>query len=187
MGEAALELKKVSAEQYLRDEEARQTRHEFVGGWVFALAETTDRLNRITTNISGQFWLVTRGGVHQVYASAMKLRVEVGSSTHFYYPDVMVTKSDNSAGERYKVAPVLLAEVTTVATEGTARREKLSAYQRIPELLDYLIVSADEHYVERYRRDADGGWWVHEYRDDGVVKLPDLQLELTLADIYEGL
>ena len=77
--------------------------------------------------------------------------------------------------------------MTSPSTASTDRREKRVAYQSIPELSAYLIVDPDERHVEHYRRDSDGGWWVHEYRDDGTINLPDLKLELTLDNIYEGL
>ncbi len=48
-------------------------------------------------------------------------------------------------------------------------------------------MSADERYLERYRRDDTEGWWYHEYCEDGTVKLSYLSLNLTLDDIYEGL
>ncbi len=77
--------------------------------------------------------------------------------------------------------------MTSPSTQGTDRREKVLAYQSLSELQDYLIVSTEERDVLRYRRDDREGWWLHEYREEGVVKLPHLGLELTLTDIYEGL
>jgi len=117
----------------------------------------------------------------------MKVRVQTGVIERFYYPDVMVVCQPGDAHELYKVAPCFLTEVPSPSTESVDRREKLLAYQSIPELRDYLIVSADEWYLERYRRDDLEGWWYPEYRDDGTVKLPYLNLNLTLDDIYEGL
>lgn len=187
MGEAALKLKALSAEQYLTEEQARAYKCEYVDGQVYGLAGATDRHNRVVTNLSGHLWLATRKGPSQVYTSDMKLRVQTDLAHRFYYPDVMVACGESDNEDLYKVSPSLLVEVTSPSTASTDRREKLLAYQTIPELQDYLIVSADEHYLERYRRDTDGGWWVHEYRGDGTVKLPYLGLELSLGDIYEGL
>ena len=186
MGEAALKLKALSSEDYLCEEATRALKHEYVDGQVYGLAGATDRHNRVVTNISGHLWLATRGGACSTYTSDMKLRVQTELTHRFYYPDVMVTcKGD--AHELYKVAPSLLVEVTSPSTASVDRREKLLAHESIPELRDYLIVSADERYLERYRRDETEGWWYHEYRQDGTVKLPYLGLELTLDDIYEGL
>ncbi len=152
-----------------------------------ALAGATDRHNRIVTNISGHLWAATRKGPCQTYTSDMKLRVQTELSERFYYPDVMVTCKESDTHDLYKIAPCFLSEVVSPSTAGTDRREKLLAYQSVLELRDYLIVSADERYVERYRRDPEEGWWYHELREEATVKLPYLNLALTLDDIYEGL
>ena len=187
MGEAALKLKALSSEDYLCEEATRALKHEYVDGQVYALAGATDRHNRVVTNISGHLWLATRGRACSTYTSDMKLRVQTELAHRFYYPDVMVTCAEGDAHELYKIAPSLLVEVMSPSTASVDRREKLLAYQNIPELRDYLIVSAGKRYLERYRRDDTEGWWYHEYRQDGTVKLPYLNLELTLDDIYEGL
>jgi len=62
MGEAALKLRALSGEDYLRLEANSSTKHEFVDGQMVALAEATDRHNRIVTNISGHLWTATRKG-----------------------------------------------------------------------------------------------------------------------------
>lgn len=186
MGEAALELKKVSAEQYLAEEQARAYKCEYVDGQVYAFAGATDRHNRVIMNVSGHLWTATRRGPCQTYTTDMKLRIQTNLTHRFYYPDVMVACKEGDTHQLYKTAPSLLVEVMSPSTVNTDRREKLPAYQSIPELHDYLVIDPDERYVERYRRDAES-WWVHEYRDDGVIKLPYLGLELTLNDIYEGL
>ena len=149
MGEAALKLKPLSAEDYLLEEQARTFKHEYIDGQVCALAGATDRHNRIVTNISGHLWAATRKGPCQTYTSDMKLRVEADMMSRFYYPDVMVTCGKDDAHELYKVTPSLLVEVMSPSTASVDRREKLLAYQSIPELRDYLIVSADERSVDR--------------------------------------
>lgn len=187
MGEAALKLRAMSAEQYLDDEAGRSFKYEYVDGQLYALAGAGDRHNRVAGNIFFRIRQAVGIGKCRPYISDMKLRVQTELTERFYYPDVMVTCRENDAHEFYKVAPSLLVEVTSPSTQGVDRREKLQAYQSILELQDYLIVSADERYVERYRRDETEGWWLHEYREDGTVKLPYLGLDLTLDDIYEGL
>ena len=186
MGEAALELKKVSAEQYLTEEQGRTHKCEYVDGRLHAFAGATDRHNRVAGNVFFRIRQAVGAGPCRVYVSDTKLRIRTDLTERFYYPDVMVTCGEDDTNDLYKVAPSLLTEVMSPSTVNTDRREKLPAYQGIRELQDYLIVSPDERLVERYRRDAKS-WWVHEYRDDGVIKLPYLKLELTLNDIYEGL
>ncbi len=186
MGEAALKLKPLSVDEFLQLEASSSTKHEFVEGQVYAFAGASDKHNRVAGNI----YFRTRQGLKigcRAYISDMKLRLQADFVDKFYYPDVMVTCSESDTGDLYKTSPSLLVEVMSPNTASVDRREKILAYQSIPELRDYLIVSADERYLERYRRDEAEGWWYHEYRRDGTVKLPYLGLELTLDGIYEGL
>ena len=186
MGEAALKLKPLSADEYLQLEASSKTKHELVDGQVYAFAGASDKHNRVAGNIYFRIRQGLKAGC-RAYISDMKLRVQADFGDKFYYPDVMVTCSEGDTNDIYKISPSLLVEVMSPSTQGVDRREKLMAYQSIPELRDYLIVSADERYLERYRRDDTEGWWYHEYRRDGTVKLPHLGLNLTLDDIYEGL
>lgn len=165
----------------------RSYKCEYVDGQVYAFAGASDKHNRVAGNVFFRIRQALGVGPCRVYVSDMKLRVQTDLTHRFYYPDVMVTCKEDDADDLYKVSPTLLVEVMSPSAASTDRREKLLAYQSIPELNDYLIVSADERYLERYRRDADEGWWVHEYRGDGTLKLPHLKLELSLDDIYEGL
>lgn len=187
MGEAALKLKDLPVDSYLYEEKTRTLKHEYVDGQVYALAGANDNHNRIAGNIYFRLRQGLGTGPCRAYISDMKLRVQTQLTHRFYYPDVMVTCSEADTHELYKVAPSLLVEVMSPSTASVDRREKLLVYQSIPELKDYLIVSADERYLERYRRDDTEGWWYHEYRQDGTVKLPYLDLNLMLDDVYEGL
>jgi Uma2 family endonuclease len=187
MGEAALKLKPLRGEDYLCEEVARKLKHEYVDGQVYALAGASDNHNRVAGNIYFRIRQSLGKEGCRAYISDMKLRVQTELTHRFYYPDVMVTCSDGDTNELYKVAPCLLVEVTSPSTSSVDRREKLLAYQSVAELRDYLIVSADERYVERYRRDPEEGWWYHELREEATVNLPYLNLALTLDDVYEGL
>lgn len=157
MGEAALKLKPLSKDDYLRLEENSPGKHEYVDGQVVVLAGATDRHNRVAGNIYFRLRQALGSGPCRAYISDVKLRVQTELTYRFYYPEVMVTCRTDDARELYKVAPSLLVEVTSPSTMNVDRREKLLAYQLLPELRDYLIVNPDERYLERYRRDDTEG------------------------------
>ena len=190
MSEAVLKLQPLSAEEYLSTELCATVKHEYVGGQVYALAGAADRHNRISGNLF--FRLRGAAGVEpcRVYMNDMKVRIQTDFTSRFYYPDVMVTCDPEDTEDYFKTSPCLVAEVLSPSTKGTDRREKLFAYQSIPSLDYYLIVDPDERFVELYRRDKQGdeqGWWYHEFRQNGVLKLGCPTLELSLDEIYEGL
>lgn len=186
MGEAVLKLQPLSEEVYLDTERHSSVKHEYVDGQVYALAGAADRHNRIAGNLF--FRLRGAAGVEpcRVYMNDMKVRIQNDLTSRFYYPDVMVTCDPDDTEDYFKTSPCLLAEVLSPSTQGTDRREKLLAYQSIPSLTHYLIVEPEMRFVELYRRD-ERGWWYHEFRNDGVVKLGCPVLELPLEHIYEGL
>ena len=55
---------------------------------------------------------------------------------------------------------------------------------RCPTLEVYILVSQDEKYVEVYRRLT--GWKQERFSASQTIKLEQLELELPVGSIYEG-
>lgn len=181
---AATPHRPLDVDEYLCLEEASSTRHEYVGGEIYAHAGASDRHNRIAGNIFAHLWEAVRGGPCRVYMSNMKVRV---AEDALYYADVQVVCDPSDIGELYKTRPCLVVEVLSPSTEAIDRREKLMAYRRLSSLQAYVIVYQDEPRVVRHWRDERGGWWQAEVHGEGQVPFPCAGIELSLADIYEGL
>jgi Uma2 family endonuclease len=77
-----------------------------------------------------------------------------------------------------------VVEVLSPSTEKYDRAEKFARYQCCPSLEVYMLVSQDEPHVEVYRRA--NGWKQELFLLDQVIKLDQHNLELPLAEIYEG-
>jgi Uma2 family endonuclease len=105
-------------------------------------------------------------------------------------PDVVVTcdVADRDKDKRLKPfkvqSPLIVCEVLSPSTEKYDRAEKFARYRCCPTLEVYILVSQDEPYVEVYRRA--NNWKQEHFSADQVVKLDQLDLELPLASIYEG-
>ena len=69
----------------------------------------------------------------------------------------------------------------------TDRREKLANCLRLDSMLNYLIISQHEPWVEHYFRDADGTWRQETLVREGTLRISCLDLDLSLATIYEDL
>lgn len=185
MSQSAVPHRLPSVEEYLDLEEAATVRHEYVGGALYALAGATKRHNRIAGNIFARLWSAARGGPCRVYSSDVKLKV---AEDVFYYPDVMVACGPEGENPVYEEAPCLVVEVVSPGTESIDRREKLLAYKRLSIVEAYLIVDQEKARVERHWRDEQGSWWQAEILGEGSVLVPcPEKIELTLAEIYEGL
>jgi Uma2 family endonuclease len=180
------ELMRLSVEEYLALEEKSEVRHEYVAGYIFAMAGATDAHNVITMNVAARFRPhISRSGC-RVYMVDMKVRVEAVDA--FYYPDVMVTCEPFVAKSVFKSKPTLLVEVLSPGTELTDRREKLSAYFKLESLIEYVLISQDEKRVEIYRRGKRGKTEILILRANDEVRfesLPNGALTLTMDDIYE--
>lgn len=180
------ELLKISAEEYLALEEKSEIRHEYVAGYIFAMAGASDAHNIIAGNVYARLRQHIRRNGCRVYAVDMKVRVEAVDA--FYYPDVMVTCEPFVAKSVFKSKPILLVEVLSPGAEVTDRREKLSAYFKLESLIEYVLISQDERRVEIYRRDKRGKIQMQVLGADHEVRLestPNGPLTLTMDDIYE--
>jgi len=83
------------------------------------------------------------------------------------------------------VNPTLIAEVLSDSTEAYDRGKKFENYRKIPSLREYLLVSQKEPVVERFTKQANGDWLLHEVSGmESSVELVSLELTLELSDIY---
>lgn len=120
----------------------------------------------------------------RVFGSDAKIHPPEGRNT---YPDVGVVcgKPDLYRKRRDIITnPILVAEVLSPSTEAYDRDKKRLAYQTIPALQHYLLITADRARVEIYTREESG--WNNEAWEDRetVIPLPALGVTLALADLY---
>ncbi len=182
---ALQKLTYLTEEDYLAFELDADMRHEYVDGQIYAMVGASERHNRIVGNVFFYLRAEARGGHCGVFASDMKLKITQQHS--YYYPDVMLVCNSQDNEEYYKQQPCFIAEVLSPSTANTDRREKLLAYQKIPSLRYYLLVSADRIRVEYFVRDAQGDWQTAllEAEESLAVDCGDYHAVLRLGDIYE--
>lgn len=117
----------LTEDDYLAFEMKAETRHEFVGGEVHAMAGASVRHNRIAFDIARRLDAAAGGSSCVVLMSDIKLCLDSGNT--YYYPDVMLAcdPTDNDAYARAR--PCLIVEVASAATASIDRREKWAAFQ----------------------------------------------------------
>lgn len=105
-------------------------------------------------------------------------------------PDVVLTRDvgDWDKDKRLKPfmirSPLLVFEVLSPSTEKYDRTEKFARYTLCPTLEVYVLVSQDEPYIEVYRRST--SWKQERFSENQTIQLDQLDLELPLEAIYEG-
>ncbi|SJM91096.1 conserved hypothetical protein [Crenothrix polyspora] len=175
----------LSEQEYLASELIAEVRHEYIDGQIYAMAGAGENHNRISLNIGFHLRAAARGGHCGVFLSDMKLKIAWQKA--YYYPDVMLVCNRQDEGEYFKQLPCLIAEVLSPSTNKVDRREKLWAYQKIPSLRYYLLVSANRENVEYFVRNSQDEWQsaLLEVDETLTVECENYQAVLSLSNIYE--
>lgn len=183
---SAKKLNLISIDDYLSGELISQVKHEYLGGVVYAMAGARISHNLAATNALGSIHGRLRGKRCRPYNSDMKIRVRLPAQIRFYYPEFSVVCKSNPQSESYQDEPVVIAEVLSKRTRRIDEGEKRDAYLTIPSLCVYLLIEQEIPAVVAYRRTIHG--FVREVYEghDSVVPLPQIETELPLADIYDG-
>ncbi|MBK1718625.1 Uma2 family endonuclease [Thiocystis violacea] len=175
-------VRSLSVDDYLATEDGADIRHEYIDGELYAMTGASDRHGLITLNLASYLRPLLRGTPCQLFANDMKVRLRINEQDVFYYPDLLLSCDPSDRATYYRAQPCLLVEVLSDSTARIDRREKFWAYQTIPSLREYLLISQTAHEVEVYRR-ADG--WVQKIITHGSVRLDCLDVALPLDVIYE--
>ena len=173
----------MSVEEYFRFEETSPDKHEYVAGEVYAMSGATVRHNRIAGNVSFRWSLVARAGRCEVFSTDMRIQV---ARDRYYRPDVSVICAPLVESDIFARNPCVVVEVTSPSTARIDRGEKVDAYRSIASLHAYLIIDHRRRRVEHHSRDGrTGEWRREEIVGEGRVRVPCLDTEITLDEIYE--
>lgn len=182
---AAKQIELVSVEDYLAGELVSEVKHEYSGGFVYAMAGARNVHNQIAVAFLGSLYARLRGKTSQPFNSDTKVRVQFPTHTRFYYPDGMVVCAPNPPDATFQDHPVVIAEVVSEATRRIDEGEKRDAYLTIPSLMAYLVVETDRARVVVHRR-TDNGFVAEVYEGaDASIPLDAIDAELPLAELYD--
>jgi Uma2 family endonuclease len=178
---SASQTEVIPVDVYLAGEDGADVRHEYIGGRVYAMTGASREHCLITLNITASLMPATRARSCQTFVNAMKVRLEISGVDVFYYPDILVTCDPADRERYYCTAPCLIVEVLCEHTERTDRREKYLAYQTLPSLEAYVLVSQDRRLIEVFRRSHH---WHPELLTEGGLRVACLDATLPLDAIY---
>jgi Uma2 family endonuclease len=176
----------LTPEEYLERERRAETKSEYYGGEMFAMAGASFAHSVIITNLARDLGSLLRQAPCTVHTA--DLRLAIGGSGLYTYPDVMVICGKPAVIDAHLdtvTNPIVVIEVLSPSTEGYDRGRKFESYRAIPSLKEYLTVSQDKIHVEIHTRQTDDTWLLKDVRDSGPVKLQSIEVELQLSDIYE--
>lgn len=176
----------LTSEEYLALEREAEYKSEFYQGEVFAFAGASLRHNLIAANFLATIHAQLRGGACSSFSSDM--RITIPQTSHYTYADVVVVCGQPQLADDFKdnlLNPIVIVEVLSPATESYDRGKKFESYQRIPSLMEYVLVGQDRPRIEQFLRETAGRWLYSETSDRGSIQLTSIGCELSLSDIYD--
>lgn len=178
----------ISIEDYLAGELVSEIKHEFLGGAVHAMAGGTMGHNLAASNALGSIHSSLKGKRCRPFNSDTKVRIKLPSQIRFYYPDLQVICLPVDQNSTFTDSPTLVVEVLSDSTRRIDEGEKRDAYLHLPSLEVLILIDPTKVLVKVDRRDATGAFQRESYHDlSETIQLPEIEAELPLKEIYDGL
>jgi Uma2 family endonuclease len=171
----------MSLAEFLDWEERQELRYEFDGFQSVAMTGVTVEQGLIQANIIRQLGNRLFGNPCRVLGSHVKIAV-AGS---IRYPDAFVVCSPTARGATVVTDPVVVFEVLSPSTSTTDRIVKNQEYRDTPSIQRYVMLEQDRQAATVFAR-AGEDWIGHVVSGDVVLALPEIGIELPLAELYEG-
>ena len=187
----ALRRKPMTVEDFLDWENRQEERWEFDGDAPVAMVGASPRHNRIAGNV--EFALRRRlRPPCVVYRETVRLRL----AASLRYPDLMVVCTAVSPQATEITDPIVVVEILSPGTFRTDRIQKNREYAAHPSIRRYILleqeaIAAEVYAHEAYAQEAyarEAGRWVRStVIGDGVLAMPEIGVEMPLAEAYAGL
>ena len=169
--------------EFLAWEERQPLRHEFDGFGPVAMVGGTAGHADIQRNLAVALGGRLRGTPCRFYGSDLKFQVANGAVR---YPDGMIICPAADRAATLVRDPVVVFEVPSPSTAREDRIVKAREYQATPSVRRYVMLEQDGIGATVYARS--GETWTLEILVAGaVLSLPEIGVELPLAELYEGL
>lgn len=176
-----------TVEQYLEMERQSPIRHEFIEGYVYAMAGGTQRHDRIARTIMRLLEDHLGGGSCQVFSMNMKVRL--ANERDYVYADATVTCDPRDLANDLSDhidAPRLVVEVLSESTEKHDRGAKFDLYRGRESFTEYMLIETERVGVEVRTRDATGLWSTTGYGASDEVYLASIDLTVPVTALYRG-
>ena len=175
-------------EEYLTFERAAEVKHEYIDGFIYAMAGASPTHNQICFNVTGELYAQLKGSECRGFTSDQKIRTDLHDL--FSHPDITIVCGAPVFHDKHKdvlLNPKVIIEVLSPSTEARDRTEKFSRYRSIKSLTDYLLIAQDGASVEHYTRlKGQQGWGYEQARELAEeIEIASINCTLKLADIYD--
>lgn len=184
---SAIPKTKLTPQDYLALERKSEIKHEYFDGEIFAMAGAKFNHNKIVGNLTGLTWQNLKGKDCSVLPTDM--RVFVPETGLYTYPDLVIVCGEPQFQDDVfdtLLNPIMLIEVLSESTEGYDRGKKFQHYRSIESLEEYILVSQDEAWIEKYVKHGDGFWLLSEAVGlDSIIEFSSIECEIALSEVYD--
>lgn len=176
-------------EEYFVLERGSEARYEYWDGQILCMSGGTRRHYLITEHFRNRLAEALRGRKCEALSGGVP--VKTPALPPYRYPDASVVCGElifeTVGGIDVLVNPTLIVEVLSPHTEQLDKEPKRHAYQRLPSLMEYLVVSQDAPHITQYLRRG-RRWMRRDFSDvAATLTLPSIDVDLVIGDIYEGI
>ena len=174
--------KPMTLAEFLDWEDKQPLRYEFDGFQPVAMTGGTAAHADIQANIATSLRGRLRGKACKYYGNDLKIE----AAGHIRYPDGFVVCSPVANTSTVVRDPVVVFEVLSPSTSSTDRIVKNQEYRATPSVQRYIILEQDRVAATVFTR-TDGEWIGRVVLDDAILSMPEIGIEVPLAEFYEGL
>ena len=164
---------------------SRDVKHEYIDGYVYAMAGGTLAHGYIADNALVALRSALGNKKCRAYRADIATRL---SPTRYTYPDVVVTCDEQDRPTtklREMQSPRVVIEVLSASTEAYDKGEKFSYYRACPSVQEYVIVATRFQLVEVFRRTPQGWTEYHVHGPEDDVELTSIGVQLAVSTLYE--
>jgi Uma2 family endonuclease len=174
--------KPMTLEEFLAWEEQQELRWEFDGFEPVGMTGGTSEHSAVQRNLIFSLTGRLRGKPCQPYTSDLKI-FAAGS---IRYPDVFVVCSPVPRGTLVVTDPVVVFEVLSPSTASTDIVVKNEEYRDTPSIQRYVMLAQDRQFATVFERIGDD-WVGHIVSGGAILAMPEIGIEVRLAELYEGI
>ena len=179
-------IRHMTFEEFSRWDDGTDMRYELIDGFPVAMAPPAEA-HRILAGRLVSCIDAALAGRRPCNAQIEPGVVRPDRADSYYVPDIAVTCEPNESGPQAVVDPILIVEILSPSTERTDRRLKLPAYQTVESVREIMLIDADSHHGELYRRENDR-WPIQLVRGVEATLFPTtVDLWNAMSELYEGI
>jgi Uma2 family endonuclease len=170
--------KSMTLEQFLAWEERQELRYEFDGVQPVAMNGVTFEHGGIESNLNAALTNRLRGKPCRAIGSNVKIEV----AGRIRYPDAFVCIPVPGGTDIIR-DPLVVFEILSPSTTHTDIVLKTAEYRATPSIKLYVILEQNHAGAQVFRRRGED-WLAETIKDDDILHMPEIGIEIPLAEIY---